>query len=148
MDEPLGAADILVDVGLEVARHVRQAKLLVRPLQDREVELHSKLEDSELGVLNLLRCVLSGKIERNVNRVTDFKRGLRRNIKVCEGRVEQVVVIVPPGDFPDDKFLGVPVEECLDHVLLVLVSEQVANVPVTMVVPLDLLVERVLGIQL
>ena len=66
VDEPASASDILIDVRLEVARHVWQAKLLLGPLLDRVVELDSEPEDSKLGVLDFLIAVESAQILRHI----------------------------------------------------------------------------------
>ena len=66
VDEPASASDILIDVRLEVAGHVWQAKLLLGPLLDSVVELDGESEDSKLGVLNFLIAVESAQILRHI----------------------------------------------------------------------------------
>ena len=96
VDEPTCASNILIDVRLEVARHVWQAILLLGPLLDRIVELDGELEDGKLGVLDFLFTVESTKILRHMRRRCNLKCSLLFNLVVRKLRVEQMEILVAP----------------------------------------------------
>ena len=116
-------------------------------MQNGHVELGSELEDRELCVCYLLGSVNLADIEGNILEWRYEGRTIRFWEHGSILLVHQVVVVVPPGDLAWDDVRGVPVEEDLRYVLMILGSEQEAVLPVLVVVIGNLLVKLVRLIQ-
>lgn len=116
---------------------------MLRPLLDGVVELHCKLKHLNLRILDLFIAAISLQVKADVAGVFILHKPstfVSYCGQVSKSWVEQVVVIVAPGDFTWDHVLRVPVEKYVVHEGAVVTSEQISDVPVTMVVPLNLLI--------
>ena len=142
-DEPVSAAHVLVDIGLQVPRHVGQAELLLRPLLDSVVELDCELEDGKFSLVDLLRRALCLQVEALVGWRLNKKGHFRLELILRELWVEQVEVFVSPRHLRRDDVLCVPVQQRLCHEGLVVFLEEETDLPVAVVLPLNFLIQRV-----
>ena len=141
VDEPAGTPHVLIDVGLQEPGHVGQSILLRGALLDCVVELHGELEDAELGLVYGFWGVLGAQVEASLARRLHFEGSLPLYSEACVHGAEQVIVLVAPWHFGRDDARRVPVQQSAGDEALVIVTEEVADVPVSMIVPLDLLVQ-------
>ena len=109
--------------------------------------MYREFEHCNLSLTDFFWSLLGSQVQAAVHGRLNHDWHFRLlNIRRVLG-VEQVEVIVAPRDLGWYNGLSVPVEERLRHKVLVVLSEKESDVPVAMIFPLDLLVQRVLAVQ-